>query len=198
MMTTRRHNTGTSRASTAARNAPSKVRFFLWSALSAVLGLVLAAFVWVRILHHGPPRGLLKDIRAGIAARHIQDPDKRLLKYLDARYGPMSAAANRQRAFLDFFSVDHIKGLQLLVRYSPPAQRQANIDAMARWVAGYRVSLTPDERAALNARLQSAQGRAMLRRATAQYNAEDVQYRGATAPVISQLLRTIYEVEHGR
>ncbi len=197
-MTTVRHKDGTSRAGTAPQNAPPRLRLLLWSGLSAVLALTLAAFVWVRILHHGPPRGLIRDIRAGIAARHIQDPDKRLLKYLEVRYGPMSDPANRQRAFLDFFNVDHIKGLQLLVRYSPPTQRQANIEAMARWVAAYRTSLTPEERTALNARFQSAQGKAMLRRATGQYNSEDVQYRGATAPVISQLLRTIYEVEHGR
>ena len=31
----------------------------------------------------------------------------------------------------------------------------------------------------------------MLRQATAQYNSQDVQYRGQTAPVISQLLKTI-------
>ncbi len=197
-MTIMRHNEGTPRSGTAARNASSRVRLLLWSGLTGVVASALAGFVWVRILHHGPPAGMMKDIRAGIAARHIQDADERLLKYLDVRYGPMSDPANRQRAFLDFFNVDHIKGLQLLVRHSPPAQRQANIDAMARWVAAYRTSLTPGERAALNARFQSAQGRAMLRRATAQYNAQDVEYRGATAPVISQLLRTIYDVENGR
>jgi uncharacterized protein YgiM (DUF1202 family) len=62
---------------------------------------------------------------------------------------------------------------------------------MANWVRAYRESLTLPERAGLNARFQTPEGRAMLRQATAQYNSQDVQYRGQTAPVISQLLKTI-------
>jgi hypothetical protein len=62
---------------------------------------------------------------------------------------------------------------------------------MADWVKDYRESLSPAQRAALNARFQTPEGRAMLRQATAQYNSQDVQYRGQTAPVISQLLKTI-------
>lgn len=54
------------------------------------------------------------DIRAGLAAHAIQDPDARLLRYLEARYGSMDDPAHRQDAFLDFFNLDHIKGLQLL------------------------------------------------------------------------------------
>ncbi len=176
----------------------SKRKLILLSAISGFLILVAVGFLWVRVLHHGLPRGMMKDIRAGIAARHIQAPDERLLKYLEGRYGPMSEPANRQAAFLDFFDVEHIKALQLMVRHSPERQRQANIDAMARWVEAYRVSLASQDRAALCARFQTPQGQTMLRRATAQYNAQDVQYRGATAPVISQLLRTIYEAQHSQ
>jgi len=158
----------------------------------------MAAFVWVRVLHHGPPAEVMKDIRAGLAARPVKDADDRLFKYLEARYGSMADPANRQQAFLDFFDVEHIEGLQLLVKYSPAEQRQANIDAMARWVAAYRDSLTSQERAALSARFQTPEGRAMLRRATARYNSQDVEYRGRTAPVISQLLRTIYQVQYSQ
>jgi len=50
---------------------------------------------------------------------------------------------------------------------------------MAKWVAGYRESMTPQERAALNARFQTPEGKAMLRRAAAQYNSQDVRYRGS-------------------
>jgi hypothetical protein len=160
--------------------------------------LVLAGFVWVRIIHQGPPPGIMKDIRAGLTSWRIQDPDARIRQYLEARYGAMSDPAHRQEAFVDFFNVDHIRALQLIVKHSPETQRQANIDAMARWVAAYRASLTAEERAALNARFQTAEGHAMLRRATAQYNSQDVRYRGSTAPVISQLLRTLNEVEQGR
>jgi hypothetical protein len=92
---------------------------------------------------------------------------------------------------VDFFNIEHIKALQLMVRHSPEDQRRANILAMAKWVSSYRESLTAPELAALNARFQTPEGRAMLRQATAQYNSQDVQYRGQTAPVISQLLKTI-------
>jgi hypothetical protein len=149
----------------------------------------------VRVFHQGLAPGILEDIRAGIAARHVKDPDERLLKYLDQRYGSMAEPANRQAAFLDFFNVEHVKGLQLLVKHLPEDRRQASIDAMARWVATYRESLTSDERAELKARFQTAEGQAMLRRATAQYNSQDVRYRGSTAPVISQLLTTLREVQ---
>jgi hypothetical protein len=52
---------------------------------------------------------MMKDVRAGIAARHIADPDARLAKYLEGRYGSMGDPANRRKVFLDFFDVEHIK-----------------------------------------------------------------------------------------
>jgi hypothetical protein len=173
----------------------SKGKLVLWSAGSVCALLALALFVWVRVLHHGLPPGLMKDIRAGMGARQIQDPDARLLQYLENRYGPMSDPAHRREAFMDFFNLDHIKALQILVKHSPESHRQANIDAMARWVAGFGAGLTPEERAEMDAQFQSGEGRAMLKRATAQYNAQDVRYRGNTAPVISQLLRTLHEIQ---
>jgi hypothetical protein len=142
------------------------------------------------------PAGMMQDIRAGIAARNIADPDARLAKYLEGRYGPMSDPANRHKVFVDFFNIDHIKALQLMVKHSPPSQRQASIDAMSRWVQNYRQSLTPAESAALKAQFQSPEGSAQLRQATAQYNSQDVQYRGQTAAVISQLLQTIATVQN--
>lgn len=176
----------------------SKGKLIGWGCASGLAILVVAGFLWVRVFHQGPPPGLMKDIRAGIAARNLKDPDQRLLKYLEVRYGPMSNPTNRQNVFLDFFNTEHIEALQFLVKHSPEQHRQENIDAMARWVAGYRASLTLQERAVLNARFQTGEGQAMLRRATAQYNAQDVRYRGNTAPVISQLLRTIHEVQQAQ
>lgn len=171
----------------------SRSKFLVCATLGAAL--VLAGMIGWRWRHPGLPPGLMKDIRAGIAARGLADPDQRLLKYLEVRYGSMSDPTNRQNAFMDFFNVEHIQALQLLVKHSPEQHRQQNIDAMAKWVASYRGSMTPEERAALSACFQTAEGQAMLRRATAQYNAQDVRYRGNTAPVISQLLRTIQEAQ---
>jgi hypothetical protein len=175
-----------------------KRKFLVWGCVLGFTVLLCGGFVWVRFIHQRPPPGILKDIRAGLQARHLKDPDQRIRKYMEARYGAMSDPARRQEAFLDFFNVEHIQALQLLVKHSPETQRQANVDAMARWVADYRTSMTPQDRTALNARLQTAEGQTMLKRATAQYNSQDVRYRGNTAPVISQLLRTLNEAEQGR
>ncbi len=176
-------------------NEMRKGKVILWTGVAGCLALAVGGFVWSRVLHRGPPPGLLKDIRAGIGARTVADPDERVLKYLEGRYGPMSESTNRQQAFIDFFDVDHIKALHLMVQHSPEAQRQANIQAMARWLAPYRTAMTPAEQQALKVRFQGAKGQAMLRQATAQYNSQDVYYRGSTAAVISELLKTMHAVE---
>lgn len=141
------------------------------------------------------PAGVMQDLRAGLAARHLEDPDARLRKYLDGRYGPMTDPANRERMFVDFFNPERIDALHWLVNHGPEQERQANVDAMARWLADYRASLTSAECARLNARFQTPEGRAVLARATARYNAQDVHYRGLTAPVISELLQTLNAAE---
>ena len=156
--------------------------------------LLLASAVLVFAIKRRIPPGLSKDIRAGIAARNISDPDQRVQRYLELRYGPLADPANRQKVFMDFFDLDHIKALQLIVKHSPEAPRQGNVLAMARWVEQYRNSLTPQERVALKTQLQGA-GLTKLRQATAQYNFQDARYRGQTAPVISQLLTTIASLQ---
>ena len=160
-----------------------------------VVLLVLATAFVLNVRRHLPP-GIMKDIRAGRTARNITDPDARLKQYLEARYGSMDVATNREKMFLDFFDLDHIKALQLLVKYSPEKHREENILAMSRWVEHYRESMTPDERSDLKQKITGTTGETMLKQATAQYNAQDVKYRGQTAPVISQLLQTIYTVQH--
>lgn len=181
-----------------AAGRPKKLIWLCTGGLVACALLAAAAFHWVRFLQDGPPPGMLKDLRAGLAARGVTDPDKRLLRYLEERYGPMSDPAHRQEAFLDFFNAEHIRALQLLVKHSPEAHRQDNIDAMARWVECYRASLNPEERAALRAQFQTQEGQALLKQATALYNSQDVRYRGSTAPVISELLRTLHQIEHSQ
>jgi hypothetical protein len=173
-----------------------KLKILLLASAAVIIAMAAAAWLWVA--RAKPPPGMLKDIRAGITARHIADPDKRILQYLDARYGPMSDPVHRQEAFLDFFDVEHVKALQFLVQHSPRNNRQADIDAMSRWVENYGKSLSPQESASLSALFQTPEGQRMLRRATALYNSQDVRYRGSTAPVISQLLRTLHQIEQSQ
>jgi hypothetical protein len=165
---------------------------------AAAVVLIGTALTAVLLIKHRLPPGIMKDVRAGLPVRNLKDPDQRILGFMEARYGPMSDPAHRREAFIDFFNPDHIQALQLLAKHSPETNRQANIDAMARWVANYRTLMSTEERDSLKSQLQTPEGQAMLRRATAQYNAQDVRYRGNTAPVISQLLKTLNEVESNR
>lgn len=114
---------------------------------------------------------------------------------MELRYGPMSNPANRQRAFLDFFNIGHIKGLSFLVAHIEPERRQEHIDAMAEWVVNYRTTLTPEETTALGAYLRSAAGRATIHEAAAEYIREDVHFRAATAGVVRELLTTVAGVQ---
>jgi hypothetical protein len=86
---------------------------------------------------------------------------------MELRYGPMNVPANREKAFLDFFNVGHIEGLHILVQRAPPEYRQQAIQNMANWVAEYRRTLTPQEKASLAAYLNSETSRVTLDRATA-------------------------------
>jgi hypothetical protein len=177
--------------------ASARRTFTFWRITGVVLLLLaLTGALVVHRIRQRIPRELMQDIRAGIAARNIKDADARFEKYLEVRYGPQSDPANREKVFLDFFNVEHIRAMQFLVRHSPANMRQANIDASARWVQQFREGLTPEQRADLAARLQAGGGDSLLAGAAAQYNSQDVRYRGQTAPVISQLLKTIAVAKH--
>jgi len=125
--------------------------------------------------------------RVGWAAQPIE-------RFMRLRYGPMANPDNRQKAFLDFFNIGHIKGLTILVSHDNPARRQPNIDAMAKWVADYRATLTPEEKAALGAYFRSDAGQVTLRQAAAQYLHEDVHFRAGTAGVVQELMATLATV----
>ncbi len=144
-------------------------KLVLWTGVVCILLVGGATALWRHTFHHYVPRELMQDVRAGLAARHIQQPKARVEAFLTARYGPLTEPLNRQRALLGFFDVDHIKGLNFIVNHSPVNQRQANTEAMADWIANYRNTMPAEERAALQARLNSEGGQAMLRQATAQY-----------------------------
>lgn len=166
-------------------------RIVLCAGIAAFILAAVGAGLWVRALRRYPPKELMKDVRAGLAARHVREPQARVETFLEARYGSLSDPANRQKAFLDFFNVEHIRGLNFLVSHTPAEQKQANTQAMAQWIAHYRATMSPEERAALQAQLNSEAGRAMLRQATGQFQSQDVYYRGAQRAVIAELMTTL-------
>jgi hypothetical protein len=163
-----------------------------WVAAVGLVLLALGATAWIRRFHRYTPVEVVQDLRAGAAARNAPRPVER---FLELRYGPLTEPANRQKAFLDFFNVGHIEGLQIITRHMVPPQRQSNVTAMAEWVADYRRGLSPEEKETLSAYLQSEAGRATLKQATAQYLSQDVHYRAATAVVIRELMQTLAEIQ---
>jgi hypothetical protein len=180
-----------------AKSGKPKLGRAFWRITGLAMAVILAAGAWeVHRLRQRLPAELVQDIRAAVAARNIKDADQRFQKYIELRYGPQTNLANREKVFVDFFNVDHIRALQLIVKHSPESMRQSNINATAKWVAQFRQSLAPGELADLSAQLQAGGGNSMLAQATAQYNSQDVRYRGQTAPVISELLKTIASAQN--
>ena len=173
-------------------NATRRARILRWTGASAVLVAGLGGALWIHQFRHYTPAEAVQDVQAALAARGAPKP---LEQFLELRYGTLSDPANRQKAFLDFFNVGHIKGLNFLVTRMAPARHQANIKATAEWIANYRQTLTPAEKQSLNNYLRTDAARATLQQATDQYLSQDVRYRSASAPVIAELLTTLVEVQ---
>lgn len=171
-----------------------KTKIILWAGILVVALIAVVSVAGIYYIRRHIPAEIIPDIRAAIAARNVADPDARLHKYLEGLYGSLDNPANRERAFVAFFDANHIKAMQILVRHSPPNQRSANIQAMARWVSDYRQSLSPQEKSALGNYFASSAGQAALENATAQFMSQDAVYRCDTVPVITELMTTLNEV----
>jgi hypothetical protein len=74
-------------------------------------------------------------------------------------------------------------------------QRKTNIAIMAQWIADYRRTMSPEERAALRYHLKSDAGRQMLQQARGQYLEQDAYYRATSTPVIQELMTTVAEMQ---
>ena len=94
-------------------------RFWQVAVITLVVLAVAGAYVVHRI-RQLPPE-LMQDIRAGIAARNITDPNQRFEKFLEGRYGPLTDPANQQKAFLGFFQA-LVKRLFLFLLFFVPVE----------------------------------------------------------------------------
>jgi len=170
-------------------------KFLLWTGFLMIVLITAATIAGIHYLRRHIPAEIIPDIRAAIDARNLTDPDARLNKYLTGLYGSLDDPAHRERAFEDFFNPNHIKAMQIIVKHSPADQRLANIQAMARWIANYRQSMSPQEKSALGDYFQSSAGQTSLQDATAQFMSQDGIYRSATVPVITELMTTLNAVK---
>lgn len=170
-----------------------KHRKFLY--LSGVFIAVVAAlaFWWSHRWGHYLPSDAYRDV---VAAMQVGDTKRPVERFLEIRYGAMDNAQNRQKAFQEFFNVDHIEGLYQIVNRLPPETRQARIEEMARWVAQYRQNLSPSERQSLKAYFESETGRAAVRQARIQYMKKDHRFRADAVPVIQEMMLTLHVVQN--
>ncbi len=169
------------------------MRKLLWLSTTLIAIVVVGAALWIWRFHTYTPLAVVLDIRAALQARNSPRPAER---FLELRYGPLTEPANRQKAFLDFFDIDHIEGLSRIVGHMGAAQKQTNIAATAQWIANYRETMSVEEKASLRNYLNSKTGRSTLQKATADYLKRDVTYRSATAPVIKELMATLAAVQN--
>lgn len=166
----------------------NRTKIVLWTGLVGTVLIAIGIAFWIHRFRNYTPAAVLLDLRAATAARNAPRPVE---KFLEGRYGPLTEASNRQQAFLGFFDVGHNEGLRVITGHIPEPRRQATITAMAQWIADYRRTMTPEEKAALNTHLSSPVGRTSIQQATAQYLRQDIRYRAATAPVITELMTTL-------
>lgn len=171
---------------------PAQNRRWLWVIITFLILMTAAGGGWYWRFRTYTPVAVMQDIRAAIKVRHAAQP---AVAFLEARYGPLTLPENRQKAFIDFFNVDHMEGLYRITSKMQGAQKVTNIAATAQWIAGYRGGMTPEEKAGLAAYLRSEAGRQTLARATVEYLRRDVEYRSATAPVIAELMKTLSVVQ---
>src|ERR1019366_3945073 len=122
------HYTGSSSAemilSPSAAGMKSSTRLFLWAGAAVIMLIAAGATFWTRQFHSYTPIEALHDLEAAAKVRNAPQPVER---FMELRYGPLTDPANRQKAFLDFFNVGHIKGLNILVSRMPSDRRQSNI-----------------------------------------------------------------------
>jgi hypothetical protein len=155
--------------------------------------VVLGAAFWIRRFHSYTPADAVRDFRAAKQAQHAERPVER---FLDLRYGPQTDAANRRKAFVDFFNVGHIEGLYLIVGKNTDPNTRRLVDDTARIFTGYRQAMSPEDKQALMDYFNSDAGRGQIQQATAAYLAKDVHFRTVTAPVIQELMTTLAVVQN--
>ncbi|MCF7668472.1 MAG: hypothetical protein K9N48_01700 [Verrucomicrobia bacterium] len=169
------------------------VKYMFILLLTGVVILAAGTGFWYYKFKRYTPVNAVKDIKAAIAAREASEPVER---FLESRYGSLSDPKNRRDAFLDFFNVDHIKGLRMISKHIPNSKRQKYVNAMAEWIAEYRTTMSSEEKAALRNRLNEPDSRIIFQQAASRYLQQDIRYRAATAPVITELMITLNEVQN--
>lgn len=170
-------------------------KFVLWGGPLELVLVVLGILAWVcfphRYIHRYPPE-VRTAMRVAVGAWSLGGgPEQSVKRYLEAQFGSLTFATNREKAFLSFLNPNQITAYHLLMKHAPANENKANAAAAARWVAEYRRNLSPAEKSALRGKLTSPAGQAMVQQGTTQFETLSADFRGVTAPVFLELLATL-------
>ena len=172
----------------------SKIKVLAWLGGIVLLIAGLSILIWRHYFHQYTPLDAVKDLRAAsevVAAAEVGPVQNPVHRFMELRYGTMGEAANRERAFLDFFNPGHIEGFYLILGKEPQPWAKALVAETAQIVADYRQSMSSEEKAALTAYFKSDAGRTQVRIAMTYYESKDVRFRSVTSGVINELLTTL-------
>lgn len=174
-----------------------KKKIGLAGGLLALLA-VLSAFLWIRTLGSYTPAAAYRDVRAAmqVSAELKAGKDERPVeRFLEIRYGPLADAGNYQAALRDFFNMDHIEGLYLVMKRLSQEDRQACLAEMAALISKRRQTMSAEEKEALRTYFDSAEGKAMVRQSTLGYLRKDSRFRTEAAPVVAQIMTTLSAIQ---
>jgi len=172
--------------------------FIFWTSVLVVAFFGVENWLWSRYLTQA-----FKTAEAGVSRRTgpraeaeaRAQADAGFAWWLASQFGSLEVPANREKALLSFLDRKRIKVYFLLSGASSAQQNRRDAETTARWIAKYRATMTPEERADLRARLNSDAGRAMLQQANAEFQSLDVSFRGGVTPAVAELLTTVAELQ---
>ena len=116
-------------------------KFVLWGGPLELVLVVLGILAWVcfphRYIHRYPPE-VRTAMRVAVGAWSLGGgPEQSVKRYLEAQFGSLTFATNREKAFLSFLNPNQITAYHLLMKHAPANENKANAAAAARWVAEY-------------------------------------------------------------
>ena len=173
-------------------------KIFLWTGVLVIACFGAEDWLWSRYLTKAfrtAEAGVSRRTGPRAEAEARAQADAGFAWWLASQFGPLDIAANREKAFLSFLDSKHIKIFGLEARLASAKQSRRDSETAARWIANYRATMTPEERADLRDRLNSDAGRAMLQQANAAFQSLDVSFRGNVTPAVAEVLATVAELQ---
>jgi hypothetical protein len=175
-------------------------KILLWTGLLVIAVFGAEDWLWNRYLAKAfkmAEAGQYRKTGPRAEAEARAQADAGFAWWLASQFGSLDVPANREKAFLSFLDSKRIRLFSLEARLSSTQQSRHDSETAARWIAKYRATMTAQERADLQARLNSDSGRAMLQQANASFQSLEVSFRGNVTPAVAEVLATVADLQKG-